>query len=274
MSALDRPRPRTLILIPAYDEAATIGDVVSRVRRVAPGVAVLVVDDGSRDRTAALARNAGAMVVRHPFNLGHGAALQTGYRFARERDFGFVIQLDADGQHEPCDITVIAKALTDGGCDIVLGSRFLGGAAYPISLVRRTTIRFFAALVRALTGWRITDPTSGFQGLSRAAFAFHCADHFPADFPDADVIVMAERAGLRLREVPVRMYAPRPGRSMHPGWIKLYYVFKQLVSLGMVVLATGIRRRGDGSAWTGVAPTARSWASESSGARASSSRRS
>ena len=82
------------------------------------------------------------------------------------------------------------------------------------------------------------------------------------------------RAGLRLREVPVRMYAPRPGRSMHPGWIKLYYVFKQLVSLGMVVLATGIRRRGDGSAWTGVAPTARSWASESSGARASSSRRS
>lgn len=273
MSAADRSRPRTLVLIPAYDEAASVGDVVSRVRRAVPGATVLVVDDGSRDRTAALARNAGAMVVRHPFNLGHGAALQTGYRFARERGFDFVIQLDADGQHEPRDIAVIADALAEGGCDIVLASRFLGGPGYPISLVRRSTIRFFGALVRLLTGWPVTDPTSGFQGLSRAAFEFHCGDHFPADFPDADVIVMAERAGLRLREVAVRMYPPRPGRTMHPGWVKLYYVFKQLVSLGMVVLATGVRRRGDGPYWAGVTPSARPWAREPRAARVASSRR-
>jgi len=266
VSVLDRSRSRTLILIPAYDEAATVADVVARVRRVAPGTTVLVVDDGSRDRTAALARNAGAMVIRHPFNLGHGAALQTGYRFARERGFDFVVQLDADGQHEPRDIAVIAEALADGGCDIVLGSRFLAGAGYPVSWVRRTTMRFFGALVRLLTGWRITDPTSGFQGLSRAAFEFHCDDHFPADFPDADVIVMAERAGLRLREVPVRMYAPRPGRTLHRGWVKLYYVFKQLVSLGMVVLATGVRRRGDGSSWAGAARPAGTWVREPRGA--------
>ncbi len=272
MSAPDRPRARTLILIPAYDEAASVADVVSRVRRVVPGVSVLVVDDGSRDRTAALARNAGATVLRHPFNLGHGAALQTGYRFARERDFDIVIQLDADGQHEPRDIAVIADALAAGGCDIVLGSRFLGGPAYPISLVRRTTMRFFATLVRILTGWAVTDPTSGFQGLSRAAFEFHCGGHFPADFPDADVIVMAERAGLTLREVPVRMYPPRPGRTLHPGWVKLYYVFKQLVSLGMVVLATGVARRAGRPSWAGAAAGARRWTRQPSAAPVAPSR--
>lgn len=273
MSVLDRSRSRALILIPAYDEAATVADVVSRARRVAPATAVLVVDDGSRDRTAALARNAGAMVIRHPFNLGHGAALQTGYRFARERGFDFVIQLDADGQHEPRDIAVIAEALSGGACDIVLGSRFLGGTGYPVSLVRRTTMRFFAVVVRLLTGWRVTDPTSGFQGLSRAAFEFHCGDHFPADFPDADVIVMAERARLTLREVPVRMYPPRPGRTLHPGWVKLYYVWKQLVSLGMVVLATGVRRRGNGSSRAGASRPGEAWATQPGASSAAASRR-
>ncbi|MFN7954755.1 MAG: glycosyltransferase family 2 protein [bacterium] len=234
--------PRTLILIPAYDEARSVGDVIQGVRRAAPASDVLVIDDGSRDRTALVARTAGALVLRHPFNLGHGAALQTGYRYAREHGYAFVIQLDADGQHDPRDVVTIAAALADGTSDIVLGSRFLAGACYPISIVRRAAIRFFASLVRVLTGCSVTDPTTGFQGLARAAFTFYCDAHFPADFPDADVIVMADRAGLRLREVAVRMYAPPPGRTMHAGWIKLYYVFKQLVSLGMVVLATGWRR--------------------------------
>ncbi len=234
--------PRTLILIPAYDEARTVAEVIHGARRAAPGIDVLVVDDGSSDRTALKARTAGAMVLRHPFNLGHGAALQTGYRFARERGYSFVIQLDADGQHDPRDVGALAAALAEGDCDVVLGSRFLAGSCYPMSVVRRAAIRFFAWLVRVLTGCVVTDPTTGFQGLSRAAFTFYCDTHFPADFPDADVIVMAERAGLRLREVAVRMYAPPRGRTMHAGWIKLYYVFKQLVSLGMVVLATGWSR--------------------------------
>jgi len=234
---------RTLILIPAYDETRAIAVVIAGARRAAPGADVLVVDDGSRDRTSAVARMCGAFVLRHPFNLGHGAALQTGYRWALARGYSFVVQLDADGQHDPRDIPALLGPLAADEADLVLGSRFLSGRTYPISRIRRVAMRFFAALAGWLTGETITDPTTGYQGLGRAAFAFHCGDHFPADFPDADVIVMAHRAGLRLREVPVRMYAPQPGRSMHAGWVKLYYVFKQLVSLSMVVLSTGLRSR-------------------------------
>ncbi|MCB0075422.1 MAG: glycosyltransferase family 2 protein, partial [Caldilineaceae bacterium] len=149
-------RSRTLIVIPALDEAATISEVLAGVRRHAPGLDVLVVDDGSRDRTGVLARALGCDVLRHPFNLGHGAALQSGYRYAAERRYDHVVHLDGDGQHDPAGIPSLLAPLLAGEADVALGSRFLEGQRYPMSWLRRTTIGFFGWLVGRLTGLAIT----------------------------------------------------------------------------------------------------------------------
>lgn len=266
---------RTLVVIPALDEAATLPEVIAGVRRYAVGADVLVVDDGSRDRTGALARALGCEVLRHPFNLGHGAALQSGFRWAAERGYAFVIHLDGDGQHDPAGLPALLDTVASGEVDVALGSRFLArDGMYRMSPLRRGTVSFFGALVRLITGLRVTDPTSGFQALNREAFTFHLGDHFPADFPDADVLVMTHRAGFRIREVPVRMWPHPSGRTMHRGFLKLYYVFKQLVSLGIVVVSGGPARpasrfepRTDPAEAAVGEPTRDSWSSGPSSVR-------
>jgi glycosyltransferase involved in cell wall biosynthesis len=193
------------------------------------------VDDGSADATAAEARAAGAIVAPHATNLGYGAALQTGYRYALGRDYDAVLQLDADGQHDPASVPALVEAL--GRADVVLGSRFLGQGSYLPPLERRIGIAIFSWLGGALAGRRLTDPTSGFQAISRAALEFYAHERFPADYPDADILAMAVRAGLRLEEVPVRMLAPPPGKSMHAGLLRpIYYIFRMSLALLLIPL--------------------------------------
>ncbi len=235
-AATDAPaRPRRLLVImPAYDEATGIARVVADVRRQVEGD-VLVIDDGSGDATAAEARRAGALVAIHPTNLGYGAALQTGYRYALRHAYDAVLQLDADGQHDPASIPALLAALARA--DVVVGSRFLDGRSYRPPLARRIGMRLFARVATALAGQRITDPTSGFQAISREALRFYAHERYPADYPDADVLAMVARAGLRLAEVPVRMLPPPEGKSMHGGLLRpLYYVFRMSLALGLVPL--------------------------------------
>lgn len=226
--------PRVLVVMPAYNEG-------QRIRRVAEDVArelaadVLVVDDGSADDTAEEARRGGAIVASHPVNLGYGAALQTGYRFALRNGYQAVIQLDADGQHDPRSIPALLAALE--GADVVVGSRFLDGGSYRPPLVRRIGMWFFGRIASALAGRRITDATSGFQAVSRAALSFYAHERYPVDYPDADVLAMVARSGLRLAEVPVRMLPSPEGKGMHSGLLKpLYYVFRMSLALFLVPL--------------------------------------
>jgi len=232
--ATDAHVPRLLVVMPAFNEARRIRVVAEAVgREIAADV--LVVDDGSEDDTADEARRGGAIVASHPVNLGYGAALQTGYRYALRNGYEAVIQLDADGQHDPRSIATLLTALQHA--DVVVGSRFLDGSSYRPPLVRRIGMWLFGRVASALAGRRITDATSGFQAVSRAALSFYVHERYPVDYPDADVLAMVARSGLRLAEVPVRMLPSPAGKGMHSGILRqLYYVFRMSLALFLVPL--------------------------------------
>lgn len=226
----ERVRHQTLLIIPAYREASRVGDVVRAVRSLGLGLDVLVVDDGSPDATADEARAAGARVISHPYNLGYGSALHTGYCHAFRHGYEQVLQMDADGQHDATLLPRLLAALADGA-DVALGSRYLEGDAPPSSLARRLGTALFAKIASLWIGQRITDPTSGFQGLSKRALAAVCTDAFPEDYPDCDVLIDHHRKGLRLVEVATRMHARKGGVSMHRGLRIAWYGYKMFLTL-------------------------------------------
>jgi glycosyltransferase involved in cell wall biosynthesis len=228
-----------LVVIPAFDEAENISEVLQAVTRHAPEFDVLVVDDASHDGTAEIAHAQGAKVVTHPFNMGYGAALQTGYRHALRSDYGVVVQLDADGQHDPESLRALAEPILDGELDVVLGSRFHPGSSYRMPLLRRLGSLWFSSLVRWLTGLSISDPTTGMQALSPAVLKLYTSDAFPSDYPDADMLVLLRRNDYRIGELPVTMHERPDAPSMHRGIGVLYYVYKMTLAIFM----NTIRRR-------------------------------
>jgi glycosyltransferase involved in cell wall biosynthesis len=234
---------KTLVLIPAYNEAGRVGSVICDVRQALPGVDVLVVDDGSVDETRELALKAGAKVISHPFNMGYGATLQTGYKYALKRGYEELIQMDGDGQHDPSCVGHLLATLRGGGADVVIGSRFLsngktapGVKHYRATMVRRVGMGLFRTITSAVIKQRVTDPTSGYQAMNRRVLEWASGSRFPLDYPDADVIIMLHRSGFRIREVPVRMFEKKDKKSMHSGWKPVYYVFKMLLSIFVTLL--------------------------------------
>jgi glycosyltransferase involved in cell wall biosynthesis len=232
--------PRTVyVLIPAYNEARALPSVLAGLRRLHPELPVVVIDDGSSDGTGDIAARMGATVLRHPFNLGYGAALQTGYRYALRQGARGVLQLDADGQHPPEELHRLLDALYDDDADLVLGSRFSGRGDYRPSLPRLAGILFFRRLVRLVTGQRIADPTSGFQALNQRCLELYRQESYPEDYPDAEVLVRLHLEGLTIREVPVRMEASsRPGK-LHRGLQPVYYMYKSLLAIACLVAGRG-----------------------------------
>ncbi|MCM8769225.1 MAG: glycosyltransferase family 2 protein [Candidatus Omnitrophica bacterium] len=224
-------RQKILVVIPALNEALTISKVIAGVKDSLPEVDILVVDDGSTDETAKLAKTAGARVLQHPFNLGVGSALQTGFKYAGKEGYTLVIQLDADGQHDPVYLPKFIQTLKESGADLVIGSRFLGGEFSPISFSRLFGIKIFSGLIYLATGQRITDPTSGYRGLTARLLNFFSSDLFPQDFPDADLIITVLRSGFKIKEIPVVMKPRLTGLSLHRGLRPLYYIYKMFLSI-------------------------------------------
>lgn len=231
----------TIVIIPAFNEGKRISSVVAGVRDSLPDAVVVVVDDCSRDDTAVVARQSGALVVSHPFNMGYGAAIQTGYKYARNKDYDFLVQLDADGQHDPTCIPSLLAPVVAGEADIAIGSRFLGNSYRP-PLTRRLGMGLFRTIVTLVTRREVTDTTSGFQAFNSNVIQFFATDIFPVDYPDADMLIMLHRAGFSITEVPVRMFENSEGKSMHSGLKPLYYIFKMLLS----ICVTLMRERGEG----------------------------
>ncbi len=234
-SPLTRP-PRLLVVMPAHDEEESVGTTLERVRLALPEADVVVVNDYSSDRTTAVAEAHGARVVELPCNLGYGGAVQTGFKYAVAHGYDVVIQMDADGQHDPGSARALLAPVLAGEAEVAIGSRFLGQAKYRIPGLRRLGMQVFGGIVTFVTRQRFSDPTSGFQALDRRVVEFLARDHYPSDFPDADTIILLALAGFRVREVPVTMEARVAGTSMHSNLKAFYYVAKMTLSILMVLL--------------------------------------
>jgi glycosyltransferase involved in cell wall biosynthesis len=223
--------PRVLVIIPAYNESATIGGVIAELRASVPEYDILVIDDGSRDGTAeAVLRAGGARLVRMPCNTGIGGAMQTGYKYALRNGYDVAVQCDADGQHPPAEVRGLVERLLGGDADLVVGSRYVADSDYRPSLSRRVGKSILSRVVDAVIGGGITDTTSGFRAANRRAFALF-ADHYPEDYPEAEALVILHRAGLRAAEIPVTMSERQGGQSSIRPLHAFYYMVKVVLAI-------------------------------------------
>jgi len=233
---------KILAIIPAFNEEHCIAKVVQELRSLNFTIDVLVVDDGSSDRTGHVARSAGAQVLTLPFNLGIGGAVQAGYQYAFRYGYDIAVQIDGDGQHDTAFLQRLITPIVKGDSDCVIGSRFLSpSAGYRSSIVRRIGIHFFAGLISLLTRVRVTDPTSGFRACNKKVIKVFAQD-YPLDYPEPEAIVEVQRAGARVSEVAVDMRERFAGRSSIRYVKTLYYMVK--VTFAILLRMLPAQKRG------------------------------
>lgn len=241
-------RKEVLIIIPAYNEEKTIVPVLKKLEQpeIAQIADVLVMNDASSDATNHVTKKRKHDVVTHVFNLGYGSGLQLGYKYAVRKDYRYVIQMDADGQHDVCNIPKIYETLQtrdENGKlpDIVLGSRFMEGSTdFPVSPAKKIAFTWFRTMLKLGTGRSISDPTTGLQGLSWRTFLFYSKyDNFDDKYPDANMLMQMLLLGFRVREIPAVMHMRTEGVSMHSGLKPILYMFRMTFS----ILAVWIREK-------------------------------
>ncbi|WP_234032629.1 glycosyltransferase family 2 protein [Paenibacillus faecalis] len=227
---------KKLIIVPAYNEENSIGAVIQDIYAHVDDVDVLVIDDGSTDRTAENARFHGAKVLTMPFNVGIGGGMQTGYRFALKHGYDVAVQMDADGQHCARELPKLFEQIEQ--YDLVIGSRYLEETAYRSTMMRRIGMIFFTGLLRIVLGQQFTDTTSGFRAANRKVIGLY-ADYYPMDYPEVESIVYLKRNGCRITEVKTEMRARQAGRSSITPIKSIYYMIK--VTLSVIMCAARLK---------------------------------
>lgn len=223
--------PKTLVVIPAFNEQNNIAKVIRDIKTSLPEVDILVVNDCSIDGTSAAAKRIpGVKVVDLPCNLGIGGAVQTGFKYARDAGYDYMVQVDGDGQHIASEVRKLAAAMRQSGCDMVIGSRFLNVQSFRTTWARRCGIKLFYYLFRLLIHAKISDSTSGFRLYNRKCIEL-LACHYSADYPEPDAIILLNQYGLRLCEVGVAMRPRQHGESSITPWKSPYYMAKVLLSI-------------------------------------------
>ena len=223
------PVKKYLAIVPVFNEGASVRKVVLRLRKALPDFDVLVVDDGSTDDTVRQVPG-DVPVVSLPFNLGIGGAMQTGYRFAALYGYEIAVQVDGDGQHRPSEVRRLVDELLEGQVDLVVGSRFMEESGYRQTSVRKLGAWMLRALIKLLCGQYMTDCTSGFRAANRRVIrAF--AHWYPEDYPEPEVVLLLNRAGYRVAEIPVKMRHRRTGRSSISLMRGVFYMIKVTVCL-------------------------------------------
>jgi glycosyltransferase involved in cell wall biosynthesis len=220
---------KCLILVPAFNESASVGKLVQRLNRALPDFDVLVIDDGSTDDTVRRVP-ASTNVVSLPFNLGIGGAMQTGYRYAALHDYDIAVQVDGDGQHRPREVQKLVDMLKTGNADLVVGSRFLEPTPFAQSLPRMTGIHLLSSWIDFLTGLKITDCTSGFRAVNRRVIRAY-AHWYPEDYPEPEVVLLLHRSGFKVVEISTRMRRRMYGKSSINLARGIFYVVKVSVCL-------------------------------------------
>lgn len=224
--------PKGLIIIPAFNEEGNIGTVISEIRKSQPKLDIVVINDGSLDATEEVVRSLGIPVISLPFNLGIGGAVQTGFKFAYQNGYDFAVQVDADGQHIPSEITKLLEHLEDGENDMVIGSRYVSKNSYQTPLLRRFGMIVFSWMNFLAIHQKVTDNTSGFRAYNRKAIEF-LSRIYPDDYPEVEAVVVLGKNGFRIKEIPVNMRARQTGDSSITAFKSLYYMIK--VSLAIFV---------------------------------------
>ena len=220
----------SILIIPAFNEEEALGLLLDEVTALFPALEVVVVNDCSADRTAAVARAHGAIVLDLPCNLGVGGAMQAGFEYACTRNYRYAFRCDGDGQHPPSEIPKLVAAMRETGVDVVIGSRFLGDRTYTSTRWRNLGIAGLSALLSYACRQHITDPTSGFQMLNRLALCF-LAQNYPADYPEPESLALLTRQGYRVRETAVTFRARQGGRSSIGTRVAMYYAMKVTLAL-------------------------------------------
>lgn len=241
-AATPRRGGEVLVIVPVHNEAEALGGVLAELRQYGAAYDVVVVNDGSTDKTAAVARAAGYPVLDLCLNLGIGGAVQAGFKYALERGYAIAVQMDGDGQHRADQIEALVAPVRASECEMSNGSRFLGDGDYEGSVSRRLGTRFLSWLCALVTGQRITDATSGFRAFGPRALRY-LVSYYPADYPEPEAVVLLSRRGLPIREVPVRMRPRQAGRSSIGGARTVYYMAKVSVALLLAVFKEGPTRQ-------------------------------
>jgi glycosyltransferase involved in cell wall biosynthesis len=221
---------KILIIIPAYNEEKSIPGVIDDIRSHVPDADIIVVNDGSRDRTEMVARELGVTVLALPFNLGIGGAMQTGYLYAEQNGYDVAVQFDGDGQHVAAEVGALLTPIRQGRADIVVGSRFLKSGEYRPPFFRRIGIWIFSTVLSAILGMKVTDTTSGFRAANRKVIEFF-ARAYPEDYPEVESLVLLHRAGMAIGEIPVQMRDRTGGRSSITPIRSAYYMIKVLLAV-------------------------------------------
>lgn len=227
---------KLLIIIPAFNEEENIIRVIERVRNAATqlpadaSMDIVVINDGSTDRTKEAAEKTGVTVLDLPYNVGIGATVQTGFKYAAENHYDVAVQIDGDGQHDPQFLPGLIAPVLDGKADMVIGSRFLDNRGFQSTFMRRLGIRIFYAVNSLIIRQKITDNTSGFRAYSANAIRL-LADEYPSDYPEPESVIILGLRKFRIHEIPVVMKEREGGRSSITLFRSLYYMVKVLLAI-------------------------------------------
>ncbi|MEG6565777.1 glycosyltransferase family 2 protein [Thermoanaerobacterium saccharolyticum] len=234
--------PNVIVIIPAYNEEKTIDSVINNIKQTNKNVDILVVNDGSSDKTSLIAKNNGVTVIDLPFNLGIGGCMQTGYKYAYKYGYDIAIQIDADGQHDARFIDKLIKPILEDKADLVIGSRYVSKTNYRGSYLRRTGSYFFTLLLKALTGNAIYDTTSGFRAANKKVIKYF-SESYPQDYPEVEVVARLSKSGFKIVEIPVEMYERLGGRSSINFRRSVYYMVKVTLAILVNCIRTKERQK-------------------------------
>lgn len=233
-----------LVIIPAYNEEKNIENVIENVIKEAPFCDLIVVNDGSTDNTREIVKKHGLDVVSHPFNLGYGVAIYTGFLYANSKKYDAVILMDADGQHSAKDIIKFIRKMKDKDSDLIIGSRYLEKYYYKTSIPRMVGHKFFSFITSLILKKNITDPVSGFKLLNRKAYSYFIKSEFsPSEYFDSDILILLGLNNFNIEEVPIRIESRNYGESMHGGLKPISYIYKMLLSIIIIFLSYKFKRR-------------------------------
>lgn len=240
-------KKKLLVIIPAHNEERNIRKVFAQLKQneISRVADILVIDDASSDQTRQVTEENGYMLLKNRRHEGYGKTLQNGYRYAAAKNYAYVIQMDADAQHDPCNIPVIYKRLLEEDSpDIVLASRFMDGSSdFPVSVLRKAAYALFRGIICLATGRVIADPTTGLQGLNRSAFTFYTQNEHFDRYPDANMVIQMLLLGFRIVEIPAVMHARTDGRSMHHGLHAVTYMFRMFYSIAIVIFRIKVLKK-------------------------------